>query len=65
MLPHLASRLHILGGGHYAEAFVEVNGRKDHALTLDAPHFASLEVGYKENPLAYEHRGIVVEGCDA
>ena len=55
MLTDLTSWLDVLRRCDDAEALVEVNGREDHALTLDAHHLARLEVGDKEDALADKH----------
>lgn len=61
---NLTTRLHVLGGGDHAEALVEVDGRENHALTLDAHHVARGEVGHEEDALADEFLWVLIEGSD-
>ena len=58
---NLTTRLHVLGGGDHAEALVEVDGREDHALALDAHHLTGGEVGHKEDALADEFLWVLIE----
>ena len=61
----MASRLHVLRRCHHAEALVAVDGREDHTLTLDAHHLARRKVGHKEDALADQLLGILIELGDA
>lgn len=61
-LSHLAARLHPTQEGGDGEASIEVEGREDHATTLDAHHFAGSEVGDEEHVLADQLLGLIVLG---
>ena len=62
ILSHLAARLHPTQEGGDGEASIEVEGREDHATTLDAHHFAGSKVGDEEHVLADQLLGLIVLG---
>lgn len=62
ILSHLAAGLHPTQEGGDGEASIEVEGREDHATTLDAHHFAGSEVGDEEHVLADQLLGLIVLG---
>ena len=64
-LSNLTIWLYVLGGRHYAEATIEIDGRENHSLTLDTHHLTRRKVGNEEDALAYKVFGIVIIGCDA
>ncbi len=65
LLSYLTAGFYVLRRGYHAEAFVEVDGREDHALALDAHHLAWSEIGHEEDALADEFLGVLVELSNA
>ena len=63
-LSYLATWLYLAQEGGNVEAAIEIYGRENHALALDAHHLARGKVGNEEHVLADELLWLVV-GCDA
>ena len=61
-LSYLATWLHLAEERGDVEATIEVDGRKNHALALDAHHLARSKVGNEEYVLANQLLWLIVCG---
>ena len=61
-LSYLTAWFNILSRCYHAEALVSIDGRQNHALTLDAHHLTGGKVGHEKDALADEFLWILVEG---
>lgn len=57
-LSHLAARLHPTQEGGDGEASIEVEGREDHATTLDAHHLRGARLAMKSTSLPISSSGL-------
>lgn len=58
ILSHLAARLHPTQEGGDGEASIEVEGREDHATTLDAHHLRGARLAMKSTSLPISSSGL-------